>query len=260
MAEGSSEISIESESENLKKINETELPNDFEPGLSSDSMLLPSGSFDEEDHLSVSDTYDDRRLSNISKIEKSVRETTDEYIPPEEPDMEQKFLGKEEVDILFTITVDVWGSCRYGEEDKLVTLMGVIQALVSVVQGSGDLLRGFSTADKFVGFLVRPPLVLAGVSSMPLNQIHAQLGYLHSQILAMLTLTRLRGIFEKRRNYDLRRLLGTDSARLLNCLVDSMQEDPAFLLGAVRCLPLDGAVRDAVGQAIVNGCSKEKVS
>ena len=50
-----------------------------------------------------------------------------------------------------------------------MTLSGVMQALVSFVQDSGDSLRALSTADRTIVFLCRPPLILVAVSRGPEN-------------------------------------------------------------------------------------------
>lgn len=38
-----------------------------------------------------------------------------------------------------------------------------------------------------------------------------------------------------------------------------MEREPAFLLGAVKCLPLTPSVRDSITQTIVQTCGKIKV-
>lgn len=75
----------------------------------------------------------------------------------------------------------------------------------------------------------------------------------------MLTLSRLVKIYEQRRNYDLRRLL-TGVERLIDHLLDFSEQEPAFTLGAVQCLPLTASIRDAISSAIVQSCSKIKVN
>lgn len=75
----------------------------------------------------------------------------------------------------------------------------------------------------------------------------------------MLTLAYLNRIFEQRKNYDLRRLL-SGAERLIDHLLSFMETEPAFMLGAVRCLPLNNSVRDSITQTISSACSKVKVS
>lgn len=74
----------------------------------------------------------------------------------------------------------------------------------------------------------------------------------------MLSLTRLNKIFDQRRNYDLRRLL-TGVERLIDHLLNFLEKEPAFTLGAVQCLPLGASVRDTISSAIIQCCSKIKV-
>lgn len=83
--------------------------------------------------------------------------------------------------------------------------------------------------------------------------------YVFNQITSVLTLTQLNRIFEQRRNYDLRRLL-SGAERLIDHLLDFMEKEPAFILGAVKCLPLQLSVRDSISQAITQACSKIKVT
>ena len=73
------------------------------------------------------------------------------------------------------------------------------------------------------------------------------------QIISVLTYSQLNRIFENRRNYDLRRLL-SGAERFMDNLIDTMQVDHGFLLGAVRCLPLALATRDTITQSIVQHC------
>jgi hypothetical protein len=53
---------------------------------------------------------------------------------------------------------------RYSSEDKLVTVMGVMQALVSFVQAGNDMIRSVHAGDTNFVFIVRGPLILVTVS------------------------------------------------------------------------------------------------
>lgn len=68
---------------------------------------------------------------------------------------------------------------RYSSEDKLVTLMGVMQALVSFVQDSNDMIKSIHVGDTNFVFIARGPLILVTVSktleSVP--QLVHQLSY-----------------------------------------------------------------------------------
>lgn len=141
---------------------------------------------------------------------------------------------------------------RYGNEDKLVTIMGLLQALVSFVHDSNkDNIRCIVAGDHKFVFLVRDHLLLVGVccSQDSPHQILHQLSYLYNQILSVLTHTTLNKIFKQRRNYDLRRLL-SGAEKFLDNLLHMIDTDASFLLGAVRCLPLDSQIRDQIAQSV----------
>ena len=53
---------------------------------------------------------------------------------------------------------------RYSSEDKLVTVMGVMQALVSFVQDGNDMIRSIHAGDSTFVFILRGPLILVTVS------------------------------------------------------------------------------------------------
>lgn len=82
--------------------------------------------------------------------------------------------------------------------------------------------------------------------------------YVFNQITSILTLTRMNKIYEQRQNYDLRRLL-SGAERLIDHLLDFSENEPAFTLGAVQCLPLASSVRDTISSAIIGACNKIKV-
>lgn len=149
---------------------------------------------------------------------------------------------------------------RHGNEDHLVTLMGVLQALVSFVQQNGDTMRSIHAGDRKFVFLHRMPLILVAVSTTKASvpQLLNHLTYVYNQITSVLTFSNLNRIFEQRRNYDLRRLLG-GAEKFLDRLVDIMDKDPSFLLSAVKCLLLDNSIREVIGQTLAQYCAKVKV-
>ncbi|XP_029637211.1 protein SAND [Octopus sinensis] len=145
---------------------------------------------------------------------------------------------------------------RFGNEDNLVTLMGVMQALVSFVTNSEkDSIRCIVAGDHRFVFLLREHLFLVGVSRGPdsTHQLLLQLSYVYNQIISVLTLSQLAKIFKQRHNFDLRRLL-SGAEKFIDNLLNMMDSEPGFLLGAVRCLPLEGSIRDTIAQAIVQHC------
>ncbi|KAK7102484.1 protein SAND-like [Littorina saxatilis] len=141
---------------------------------------------------------------------------------------------------------------RHGKEDKLVTIMGVMQALVSFVQDAKDQLRSIVAGQHKFVFLVRDHLILVGVTRGmdSTQQMLLQLMYVYNQVISVLTHSSLNKIFKQRRNYDLRRLL-TGAEKFFDNLLNLMDTEPGLLLTAVRCLPLDSSVREIIAQSIV---------
>lgn len=149
---------------------------------------------------------------------------------------------------------------RYGNEDKLATLMGVMQALVSFVQDGKNTIRCIMAGNHKFVFLVRGHVILVAVAYTPesVTQLVLQLSYVYNQILSVLTYTQLARIMEQRRNYDLRRLLaGTE--KFIDNLLNLMDHEPSFLLGSVRCLPLSSSVRETIGQSMLQARVKDLV-
>ena len=147
--------------------------------------------------------------------------------------------------------------CRHGEEDEIVTLMGLVQALaMSVIHGGekDNILCVCAGKHKIV-FLVREPLILCSVSQTcaSLHQSSLHLMYVYYQIISILTASSVTNIFSRHNNYDLRRLL-TGSERFLDNLVYDMDHEPCFFLSAVSCLSLEPSVRDIIIHTIVQHC------
>jgi len=148
---------------------------------------------------------------------------------------------------------------RHGKEDRIVTLFGLMQALVSFIADSDDTIRSIIAGNHKFVFLIKSPLILVAVShtAASVPQLIMQLTYVHNQIISVLTGSALTRMFEKRRNYDFRNLLG-GTERLLDSLLNNLDNDPSFLLGSVQSLPLASSLRDTITQTIIQYCSKIK--
>lgn len=71
---------------------------------------------------------------------------------------------------------------RHSPEDKLVTIMGVMQALVSFVQAGNDTIRSVHAGDTNFVFLLKGPLILVAVSKTleSVSQLVLQLTYVQN--------------------------------------------------------------------------------
>ncbi|KAG8214619.1 hypothetical protein J3R82DRAFT_9695 [Butyriboletus roseoflavus] len=139
-----------------------------------------------------------------------------------------------------------------GSEDELSSTMGIIQALISVFFDDGDKLRCINAGPLTITFLLRSPIyyVCASTWGEPESVIRSHLEYLHMQILSIVTASQLRRIFERRTNFDLRRLLnGTEP--FLFSLLSRLERDLAMATSSLHCLQLDPGVRSRVADTLV---------
>jgi len=142
---------------------------------------------------------------------------------------------------------------RAGGDDSedLSSTMGITQAIISVFQDDDDKIRCINAGNTRITFLLRPPLYYVCVSSWgePESVTRSHLEYLHLQILSVITAAQLRRIFERRTNFDLRRLL-SGAETFLNSLLSQLEFDIAMNTSSLRCLKLDAALRTRAAEAL----------
>ncbi|XP_051874248.1 vacuolar fusion protein MON1 homolog A [Pristis pectinata] len=149
---------------------------------------------------------------------------------------------------------------RYGTEEALSSMTGVMVALVAFIEASKDMIKSIHAEGYKVVFIRRSPLVLVAVTHTRQSEqeVAKELLYVYYQIVSLLTLTQLNRIFEQKKNYDLRRLL-SGSERITDNLLNLMDKDPSFLMCAVRCLPLSSSVRDVISSSLQQAKDKSLV-
>ncbi|XP_006630748.1 vacuolar fusion protein MON1 homolog A [Lepisosteus oculatus] len=149
---------------------------------------------------------------------------------------------------------------RYGTEEALSSTMGVMMALVSFVEAGKNVIRSIHADGYKVVFLRKSPLVLVGVAHTRQSEreLTRELLYIYYQIVSLLTLTQLNHIFQRKQNYDLRRLLA-GSEHLTDNLLKLLDRDPGLLLCAVSCLPLPSSTRDVISSSLQAAKSKSLV-
>ncbi|CAE6421199.1 unnamed protein product [Rhizoctonia solani] len=129
-------------------------------------------------------------------------------------------------------------------EEDVSSAMGLLQALISVFADDGDRIRCINAGRTRITFVLRAPLYYACVSSWgePEGVTRLHLDYLHLQILTVLTGTQLQRIFERRGNFDLRRLLdGTDP--LIHALTTRLATDMSITLASLHTMRVDPVLR-----------------
>ncbi|KAH9922852.1 trafficking protein Mon1-domain-containing protein [Epithele typhae] len=146
----------------------------------------------------------------------------------------------------------VFVSDRDANSDGVTSMLGVVQALISIFLDDNDKLRSINSRDLHIVFLLRPPLYYVCVSSWgePESVARFHLEYLHLQILSIVSAEQLRRMFEQRRNFDLRRLLG-GAEPFLYSLLARLEWDLAMSTSSLHCLKLDPVLRKSVADILV---------
>ncbi|KAI0823924.1 trafficking protein Mon1-domain-containing protein [Trametes gibbosa] len=146
----------------------------------------------------------------------------------------------------------VFISDRDTNSDGATSMIGVVQALVSIFLDDGDKLRCINAGSTRIVFLLRPPLYYVCVSAWgePESVTRFHLEYLHLQILSVVSAGQLRRMFEQRRNFDLRRLLG-GAEPFLYSLLARLEWDLAMSTSSLHCLKLDPILRKSVADILV---------
>ncbi|KAL6303478.1 trafficking protein Mon1-domain-containing protein [Sparassis latifolia] len=138
------------------------------------------------------------------------------------------------------------------DSESFTSTIGIMQALVSVFVDDGDKIRCINAGNTRITFLLRPPLYYVCVSSWgePESVTRFHLEYLHLQILSVISAEQLRRMFERRTNFDLRRLL-SGAEPLLFSLLARMEWDLAMSTSSLHSLRLDPALRKSIADVLV---------
>lgn len=176
----------------MESLEQVDVPLNCEPGASTESAIVVTDSFDEyAKELSYRDNDLTENTSTINKIQSKCQDIENDATQinsnsveitiqnnehkdlPVENDSSvvisddylrnSEWLSKEKhIFILSSAGKPIYA--RYGNEEKLATTFGVMQALVSVIQSNNDIVRSVRTKSTEFVFLVKGPLILVAVS------------------------------------------------------------------------------------------------
>ncbi|TFK70405.1 DUF254-domain-containing protein [Pluteus cervinus] len=138
------------------------------------------------------------------------------------------------------------------DSDNMTAAVGIMQALISVFLDDDDKLRCINAGSTRITFLLRPPLYYVCASSWgePESVTRSHLEYLHLQILSVVTASQLLRIFERRTNFDLKRLLN-GAEGFLTSLLDRLEFDLSMSTASLHCLRIDPALRKQAADALI---------
>lgn len=208
---------------------------------------------DEESRKNLRDHL--RRTLSVQREKSDSKRKTEELLEISSVSLDTTLEGyrPREYFVLTDAGKPVFASRPDGQDiENLSSIMGIVQALLSVFLDDGDKLRCINAGRLRITFLLRSPLYYVCASSWgePESVTRSHLEYLHLQILSIVTASQLRRIFERRTNFDLRRLLD-GSEPFLFSLLGRMELDLAMATSSLNCLQLDQSLRARIAEALV---------
>lgn len=140
---------------------------------------------------------------------------------------------------------------RHGDEQELVTTFGLLQAIISIVQDSGDQLKCIRSKRRTIVYFLRNSLYFVSISSTSELEavLSCQLEFMYSQILLVLT-ARVHDVLENNSSRDIRDLLGPESTRILHASCENDMTSPYISFQCVKSFPMQFDVRKEVNQSL----------
>lgn len=140
---------------------------------------------------------------------------------------------------------------KHGDEQELVTTFGLLQAVISIIHDSGDMIKCIKSKHRKIVYFIRNSLYFIIVTST--NELDAvlslQLEFMYSQILVILT-SRVHDILENNSSKDIRDLLGPETTRLLHATCPSDITSPYIAFQCVKSFAMANDFRNDLNQYI----------
>ncbi|ORX62874.1 MON1-like protein A-like protein [Hesseltinella vesiculosa] len=215
-----------------------------------DAVNQPTPSTSQQSYISTASSTCSNEIKSGRKISRKVSRSS--VSDASDTHLTSWARHKKHFVILSSAGKPIWS--RYGDESKLSSFTGVIQAIISFFQDSNDAIKTINAGSHKFVFLLKEPLYYVAISSTHESdvQLKDQLAYLHNQIISVLTSAQLTKIFKQRVNFDLRQLLGGTEV-FLDSLATSFQKDHSFMFGALEVLRLSRPMRDQIGRLLAKG-------
>ncbi|WRT64932.1 uncharacterized protein IL334_001872 [Kwoniella shivajii] len=194
---------------------------------------------DGQDQLTIEDMKDTKDDPHILESTEQNKTEIKEYTP-------RRYY------VLTNAGKPVFSSQDKSSEDNITNLMAIGSTLISIFQEDDDKIRCIIKGKTRIGFLLKSPLYLFGVSDWgePEHILRSHLEYIHLHILSVVSSTQLSRVFQRRSNYDLSRLLD-GSETFLNRLIERSQYDFTYLTATLQPLRMNPATRDMAGAALM---------
>ncbi len=150
---------------------------------------------------------------------------------------------------------------KSGDEDDLITTFGLLQAVISIVLNSGDVMKTIIAGDRTITFLLRQSLYFVIVSSTGENPsvLLKLLDVLYQQILFILT-KKVHTVLDNNPATDLRSLLGSDANRIMTSVCPDALTPISIAIDSVPMVYVEKNMRDEIHQALKACVEKSKAA
>lgn len=143
----------------------------------------------------------------------------------------------------------------HGSDQLVTSYVGILQAILSFFETTDkkDNLKSFRAGNTIFVATIESPLILIAVDKLGQSeqQLRTQLSVLYAQILSTLTKSQIAKVFETRKNFDLRTLLGGTEVFLQALTREMTLGSPSVLLGALECLKVRKSVREKINNLLM---------
>ncbi|RYH21656.1 hypothetical protein EON65_20360 [archaeon] len=110
----------------------------------------------------------------------------------------------------------IFANAASQDNDELVNIFGLMQAMISIVEATNDTIKVIQTATHKIVFLLKDNIYLICLTNTDENEfvLLAQLDFMYQHILMILT-SKIHSILTKNPSTDIRGLLGSDADQIL---------------------------------------------
>ncbi|ODV84432.1 hypothetical protein CANARDRAFT_187086, partial [[Candida] arabinofermentans NRRL YB-2248] len=156
----------------------------------------------------------------------------------------------------------------HGSDDILTVYSGIIQTIVSFFQynpdGDTEQLKSFVAGDnvekvRFL-FLNKSPIILMASSSLGESdiQLNQQLDFLYNFLLTTLSKPHIDKVFQRRENFDLRKLLGKADIACLDSICNDLANfnNPGLIIGGLECVKIRKSIRNKIEGMLLSNKSE----
>jgi vacuolar fusion protein MON1 len=142
---------------------------------------------------------------------------------------------------------------KNGDEQNQSTTFGLIQAVVSIIEISGDALSCIVAGDRTIVYFLRNSLYFVSISSTnePAAVLSAQLEFMYSQIVFVLT-SKVQEVLRANPSKDIRDLLGYDTTKQMHLSCSEDVTPPCVAFNAVNAFVCAEDLRRVVNTSLQN--------